>query len=582
MKITCQACAAKYTIADDKVQGKIVKIRCKKCGATIVVNGNDPAAPGSDAQGGEAARFDYASQGGGGDQWTVNVADGDQRTMTDGEIVAAYHAGVVTDETFAWKDGMGDWLALREIEQLYAQCTATRAMPAPSTLGGGGIGGKPAADDDDDGDYATKVQESPMSAGGAGGGSRVPQPPANGYADAAPLAARRANARAPAADLFGSAAQAGSEEDVMTSAPAGMPQAHAAPQGGVDDKLTGQRNENSVLFSLNALTSKGGPSGGGLGGGGHSMPAGSEASGLIDIRQLSNQMGLGEDKKKKSRIDDIMNLGGGGAFAPSLGAPVLSAPPIEEYAPAPEATAAGAAVAAPQGKNRMVIFGAIGAGVLVIAGAIGVATMLMKGGSETDKDKAAASASASALAMTSAGASASAAPMASASAAPAATDSAAAVASAAPTDSSAAGAAPTTTATAKPASTTTPASTAAAAAAAATTAAPTAAAAATTAPAATAAAAAAGGADQPFNMGAAKASLGGIAGGAQACKKGDASGSGRATVTFAPSGAVQSVTVEGFESNAGTTACVSRMFRGARVPPFSGSPFSVRKSFSIN
>ena len=41
MKITCQSCQAKYTIADDKVLGKIVKIRCKKCAATIVVNGSD-------------------------------------------------------------------------------------------------------------------------------------------------------------------------------------------------------------------------------------------------------------------------------------------------------------------------------------------------------------------------------------------------------------------------------------------------------------------------------------------------------------------------------------------------------------
>ncbi len=118
MKITCQACAAKYTIADDKVQGKIVKIRCKKCGATIVVNGNDPAA-GAGADQAAAARFDYAGQAGA-EQWTVNVADGDQRTMTDGEIVEAYHGGVVNDETFCWKDGMGDWLPLREIEQLYA------------------------------------------------------------------------------------------------------------------------------------------------------------------------------------------------------------------------------------------------------------------------------------------------------------------------------------------------------------------------------------------------------------------------------------------------------------------------------
>src|SRR6185295_7308909 len=44
MKISCQSCSAKYTIADEKVLGKIVKIRCKKCGATIVINGNEAQA----------------------------------------------------------------------------------------------------------------------------------------------------------------------------------------------------------------------------------------------------------------------------------------------------------------------------------------------------------------------------------------------------------------------------------------------------------------------------------------------------------------------------------------------------------
>ena len=45
MKIACQSCQAKYTIADEKVVGKVVKIRCKKCGTTIVVNGQEGAAP---------------------------------------------------------------------------------------------------------------------------------------------------------------------------------------------------------------------------------------------------------------------------------------------------------------------------------------------------------------------------------------------------------------------------------------------------------------------------------------------------------------------------------------------------------
>jgi len=34
--LSCQTCQAKYTIANDKVVGKIVRIRCKKCGAIVL------------------------------------------------------------------------------------------------------------------------------------------------------------------------------------------------------------------------------------------------------------------------------------------------------------------------------------------------------------------------------------------------------------------------------------------------------------------------------------------------------------------------------------------------------------------
>src|SRR5215475_10850550 len=104
MKIQCQSCQAKYTIADEKVLGKVVKIRCKKCSATIVINGNEQRA--DDAA--ETHVFDYANQST--EQWTVNVADGDQRTMTIAEIVSEYKTGAVNDETYCWKDGMADWL----------------------------------------------------------------------------------------------------------------------------------------------------------------------------------------------------------------------------------------------------------------------------------------------------------------------------------------------------------------------------------------------------------------------------------------------------------------------------------------
>ena len=545
MKITCQACAAKYTIADEKVLGKIVKIRCKKCGATIVVNGNDPSANAGGPAAEPARAYDYVAQGAGGDTWTVNVADGDQRTLTDGEIADAYHSGVVDDETFCWKDGMTDWLPIREIEQLHNACNATRAAVShPSTV--------PPPDG------VTKIQTAGPGLFGASpppaAAYAAPRPQGgNGAGPAPTAAARRAAGRAPAADLFSGAAQAGSEEDVMTSAPVGMPEAHEDA-----GKLTGQRNENSVLFSLNALTSNApGPSAGG-----RPMPASSEASGLIDIRQLGAQIGMGDDKKR-SRIDDIMNLAGGGAFSPSLTAPVMSAPPIEEYAPMPEAMATGQLPAA--GKSKALIFGAIGAGVVVICGAIGGAVMVMGKSDKVDPDKTAGSATSSAAAPTTSAA------MSEPSATPTDTGTAAAPP---PTDTAASPTATTAKTAATTAPTTKPTTTTTATAAATTTAAPTATAAAT---------AAAGGSDQPFNMGEAKARLASIAGSVQGCKKGDVSGSGRVVVTFAPGGNVASAVVSGPPfAGTPTGACISSRFRGAHVPAFSGSPFSVSKSFTIN
>src|SRR5689334_1156364 len=110
MKVSCQACGAKYTIADEKVRGRKVKIRCKSCGTPIVVDGQSSippeAAPG--AAGGTPAPAAAAPAAGA--AWSVNLSDTDQRTMTTQEIVAAWRAGTITSDAFVWKDGMADWV----------------------------------------------------------------------------------------------------------------------------------------------------------------------------------------------------------------------------------------------------------------------------------------------------------------------------------------------------------------------------------------------------------------------------------------------------------------------------------------
>jgi predicted Zn finger-like uncharacterized protein len=573
MKISCQSCQAKYTIADEKVLGKIVKIRCKKCSATIVINGNE--LPGAQS----AAAYDYAGQSQDQD-YTVNVADGDQRTMTVAEIADAYRQGTLNDETFCWKDGMPDWLPLREIGELYAAATS----------GGGGASAGAAIDVG-----PTSIQEAPREAsieasfsGAGNNGDAAPMFPA--AAAPAPTAARRAGGRAPAADLFGTAAQAGGEEDVMTSAPAGIPQLHETGE----QKLTGARNENSVLFSLSALTSSAGPATVGGGGGGPvperanlSQDAG---SGLIDIRALSRAMEPAESKPQRSKIDDIMNLGGGGAFAPALNAPILAPPPLEALeapaAPSPSIAVSPSFAPPPPARNKKILIAAIGGGVglLAIIGiVIGIASG-KKGGAEGEA--ASATAADSALAMntpttpTDTNTPTSALPQSTDTATSTATTAAPSATKDPKTKPSATASATTT----APTTTTT-----------ATTTAPTATAksdsladalnnaAGKTPTAPTATQTAAAGSDQPFNMGEARARLAAIAGGLSGCKRADGpTGSGRVVVTFAPSGGVQSAVVQGPFSGTPVGACIAGRFSGARVPPFSPPPFSVSKSFSVN
>ena len=166
MKITCQSCAAKYTIADEKVAGKTVKIKCKKCGATIVVNGNEagfqaasdaaaygapagaPDAPPEDEGGGGDGQTTVfsgdqgaAAPGGGGD-WTVNVADDDQRTMSSAQIADAYAQGVVTNDTYVWKDGMADWSPLSGVPELAS--LVSRPAPRPAAGAEAGMAAAPA------------------------------------------------------------------------------------------------------------------------------------------------------------------------------------------------------------------------------------------------------------------------------------------------------------------------------------------------------------------------------------------------------------------------------------------------------
>ena len=166
-----------------------------------------------------------------------------------------------------------------------------------------------------------------------------------------PAAVRRAG-RGGAVDMFGAAAH----EDVMTSASAN-PAAHAG-----EDKLTGARNENSVLFSLSALTggdSKGGSSSSADQGRANLGQRRSACLDGIERHSGSPASGLG------SKLDDIMNLGGGGVYSPALMAPALSPPSVDF-----SSVAADNAGGESKSKSKTLILGLVGGVALVAVAAV--------------------------------------------------------------------------------------------------------------------------------------------------------------------------------------------------------------------
>jgi predicted Zn finger-like uncharacterized protein len=295
MKIVCDSCGTKYSIADDKVRGKVFKIRCKKCSHIIVVRGGE--------SGGSEAAAAPAADGG----WHL-VVDGEQvGPISDADVRTKIERGEVKGDTYTWKEGFADWVKLSAVPE-FAALVAEDVGGAPA---GGDLftAGAVAAAPTNGADRARRASGAGRSLFGGGGASDV-------------FAAPASAARSGGGDLFGSAAAPAAESSGWPSTGA----AAAGHDGGRVESLTGQRHENSVLFSLSNLQSLAMPA---------AKPAASpsagapvpEGSGLIDIRAMAAST-LGT-AGKESNI-----FGGGGIGSVGGSAAVDDLPAFGSFSPA--------------------------------------------------------------------------------------------------------------------------------------------------------------------------------------------------------------------------------------------------------
>ncbi len=148
LKFSCERCSTRYSISDEKVRGKILKIRCKTCSNIVVVReatlaGQEPGQAQAPSLQAERA----ASTGGGGTsapaqtvspppsalpelEWFVAIKGKQHGPVGREGVARLFRDGTITDRSYLWHDGMAAWTRLREVPQ-FASLVQQAAVAVP-------------------------------------------------------------------------------------------------------------------------------------------------------------------------------------------------------------------------------------------------------------------------------------------------------------------------------------------------------------------------------------------------------------------------------------------------------------------
>lgn len=336
MKIVCDACSAKYSISDDKVQGKVFKIRCKKCSNIIVVRGNAGAAAAaepSSPQEKDTRVFDYGYDENSGAApaasdavWHVVIDQDQVGPLSVADVQKRFSSGEIDADTYIWREGFADWLPISQVDAFASLFSGGGAAAASDDglFGGASSGGGSAAVSD--------------LFGGGGLDTSI----SGGDDDGDVFASRRSS-----------------------SGPAASPQAQAQ----ADSKLRGERGENSVLFSLSNLAQLASDSprpqqssSSSSSSAGSAQHGGGEGSGLIDIRSMASAYLAPDKASAKSASPSLGSAADLPVFSSTgFGEPAVIVPMVRSSA----------------NNNNKLIFGLVGlVGVLAIVAVIMVVVLL--------------------------------------------------------------------------------------------------------------------------------------------------------------------------------------------------------------
>jgi len=123
MKVECAACQAKYQIPDERVAGRKLKIRCRKCGGAIIVRGDQLVAPVEETT-------QQAPSGYGDGEWHVSLDGNQHGPYATTQMASMLRNGQLAWDAHIWRDGYSDWRTAGDSDTLVRAVAANAEAPA--------------------------------------------------------------------------------------------------------------------------------------------------------------------------------------------------------------------------------------------------------------------------------------------------------------------------------------------------------------------------------------------------------------------------------------------------------------------
>src|SRR5689334_6898608 len=131
MKLVCERCQTKYSIADEKVRQKVLKIRCKTCENVITIRHAVVVSEAADPR--AEPRPALVGAGGGARSVEWHPASSGQQAGPFGlaALVTRSLAADRNDEVYVWNEHLDGWKEPKQIPEVAAELRARAAAAEP-------------------------------------------------------------------------------------------------------------------------------------------------------------------------------------------------------------------------------------------------------------------------------------------------------------------------------------------------------------------------------------------------------------------------------------------------------------------